>query len=298
MSRVARRVEWRIGIMLLLATIAATGYAQSATQQRLGRAIADFQTRYGGRVGVAVIDSARPGLDAVAGDTRFPICSTFKVLAAAGLLARVDAGRERLTRRVRYGQRDLVVYSPVTARHVDDGLTLAAIARAAVERSDNTAANLLLDAVGGPAGLTHFLRGLGDNTTRIDGHEPLCRAFDTVSVRNTTTPRAMAITLQRLLIGPALSPASRRRLRGWMISSRTGASRLRAGLPAGWRVGDKTGSGLHATANDVAIVWPPRGAAWLIAAYSTGSRGDARTRNAMLAGLAHIAATAAPSQHP
>lgn len=277
---------------LAVASAALPCYGMNAAAAGRGsfhKRLAELEKRYGGQLGVAVLDTATGNTLTYRADQRFPLCSTFKVLAAGRVLARVDQGQDQLNRRIHYRASDLVVYSPETEKHVDDGMTLAAICHAAVALSDNTAANLLLDTVGGPEALTQYLRTLGDKMTRLDGREPLCRSFPAGTRDNSTTPRAMLGSLNRLLLGDALLPESRQQLQTWMIDGTTGTQRLRAGLPAGWRVGDKTGSGCHATANDVAIVWPPGRPPRLITVYYTGSKASKEQQNAVLAEIGSMA---------
>ena len=151
---------------------------------------------------------------------------------------------------------------------------------AIVEVSDNTAANLLLALIGGPAGLTNHLRELGDPITRLDRNEPGLNTNLPDDPRDTTTPDAMVGTMATILLGDALSAHGRERLIGWMKNSRTGLNRIRAGLPRDWIVGDKTGAGANGAANDNAIVWPPDRAPILIAAYLSGSTGTPEARDA------------------
>ncbi len=221
-------------------------------------------------------------------DERFPLTSTFKFLAAAAVLAKVDAGKDSLDRRVTYAKSDLVTYSPATEKHVGDGMTLAEICEAAITLSDNTAGNLLLAAIGGPEGLTRFARSIGDAVTRLDRTETDLNEARPGDPRDTTSPAAMIGNLERLLLGDALGAASRERLANWMIANTTGVARLRAGAPKGWRIGDKTGSGNNGTANDIAILWPPGRKPILIAAYLTESRGSMDERNETLAEVARI----------
>nr|4C75_A Chain A, BETA-LACTAMASE [synthetic construct]4C75_B Chain B, BETA-LACTAMASE [synthetic construct]4C75_C Chain C, BETA-LACTAMASE [synthetic construct]4C75_D Chain D, BETA-LACTAMASE [synthetic construct] len=253
---------------------------------------AALEKQYGGRLGVYALDTGTGRTIAYRADERFPMCSTFKALAAAAVLAQVDAGKESLDRRITYTKDDLVDYSPVTEKHVGTGMTLAELCEAAITYSDNTAANLLLDEIGGPKGLTAFLRSIGDDVTRLDRWEPELNEALPGDPRDTTTPAAMAATLRALLLGDALSPASRAQLTDWMRGNTTGDKLIRAGLPAGWRVGDKTGTGSYGTRNDIAIIWPPNRAPIVLAIYSTGSTADAKERNALIAEAAKIVAEA------
>jgi beta-lactamase class A len=222
---------------------------------------------------------------------RFPMCSTFKTLAAAAVLKRVDDGKEKLDRRIVYGKSDLVTYSPATEKHAGAGMTLAELCEAAITLSDNTAGNLLLANIGGPEGLTAFARSLGDGVTRLDRIETALNEATPGDPRDTTTPDAMAKDLNALVPGDVLSAASKRQLIGWLVGSKTGDARLRAGLP-GWRVGDKTGSGEHGTANDAGVIWPPGHAPIVVAVYLTNTSASVDRRNAAIADVGRAIAKA------
>ncbi len=243
-----------------------------------------------GRLGVAVLDTGTGRRLAYRGAERFPLLSTWKVMAAALILARVDQGTDSLDRRVTYSQSRVLAYAPVTRLHVAAGMTVGELCAAALELSDNTAANLLLESCGGPKGLTAWLRSIGDGVTRLDRTEPMLNEARRGDPRDTTTPRAVADTLDKLLIGNTLSAASRRQLAAWMIACKTGAGRLRAGLPSGWRVGDKTGTN-NTGANDIAIAWPPIRPPLIIASYLADTGVPPRQRDAALADVAKIAAS-------
>lgn len=254
----------------------------------------DAEQQGGGRLGVAVLDTATGRRAAWRGDERFPLTSTFKFVLAAAVLEQVDAGRERLDRRLPVAQSDLVPHAPVTGQHVGPaGLTIEELCAATMIWSDNPAANLLLPLVGGPAGLTAFARALGDTSFRLDRIEPTLNEATPGDERDTTTPLAMLHALDRLLLDEVLSPASRARLTEWLVGCRTGDEKLRAGLPPGWRCGDKTGGGGHGTTNDIAICWPPGRPPILVASYLTQSVLPLAARNAALAAVGRaVAATA------
>jgi beta-lactamase class A len=255
-----------------------------------GSTLADLERRNGGRLGVAALDTASGRQAGHRGDERFPLCSTFKFLAAALVLGRIDRDQERLDRRIVFSDKDLVTYSPVTKDHVGPGgMSMAEICEAVVTLSDNTAGNLMLASFGGPAALTVYARALGDGPTRLDRIETELNEAAPEDPRDTTTPNAMLGDMQRLLASDALSADSRQRLAEWLLASKTGAKRLRAGLPAEWRVGDKTGTGSNGTANDIAVVWPPRRAPVLVVAYFTGSTIPDEARDAVIADAGRIA---------
>lgn len=251
--------------------------------------LAALEARTGGRLGVVALDTGTGRRLAHRGGERFPLCSTFKVLLAGAVLQKVDRGETRLDRRLPFGKADLLAYAPVTtARVAEGGMTVGDLCAAAVEVSDNTAANLLLGDLGGPAAVTAFARALGDPRTRLDRTEPTLNEARPGDPRDTTTPEAMVGSLRALLLGPSLGPESRARLEGWMAACTTGRTRLRAGLPPDWAAGDKTGSGARGTTNDVAILRPPHRAPILVAAYLTGSTASDSGRDAVLAEVGRL----------
>lgn len=240
-----------------------------------------------GRLGVAVLDTADGSLHGHRLDERFPMCSTFKWLAAALVLHRVDTGAERLERRIAYGREVLLPHSPVTRQHAGgEGMTLAALCEATVTLSDNAAANLILDSFGGPAALTAYARTLGDGATRLDRREPELNEARPGDPRDTSTPRAMAQALRTAVLGDALSAAGRAQLTEWLQGCRTNGRRLGAALPAGWRVGSKTGTGARGTTNDVGIFWPPGRAPVVAAVFLTQAGTPLERREAAIAQVA------------
>lgn len=260
---------------LLLAALPWPSLAATSVEDDFARRIAALEAASGGELGLCALDSGTGRQLGYKAEQRFAMCSTFKALLAACVLARVEAGALALAQELPIAASDLVPYAPAVTEQLPRGrMTVAALCQASVEISDNAAANLLLARIGGPDGLTRWLRGLGDAVTRLDRIEPGLNSNTPGDPRDSTTPAAMARTLQRLLVdegSAALAPASRAQLLAWLEAARTGLTRLRAGLPAGWRVGDKTGTGARGAANDVAIVFPPGRAPWLVALYLSGS---------------------------
>jgi beta-lactamase class A len=259
--------------------------AAPSTEERLALAnkqFADMEAREGGRLGVFVRDTGAGATIEHRADERFPMCSTFKLLAAAAALKRVDQGAERLDRKIAYGPSDLLEYAPVAKAHVaEGGMTVADLCAAAIDWSDNTAGNLILESIGGPSGFTEFARSLGDPVTRLDRNEPTLNESLPGDPRDTTSPRAMAGAMQKVLAGDALSGASRSQLQTWLIGDKVGDKRLRAGLPPSWRIGDKTGTGDRGSTNAVAIIWPPGRAPLIATVYYTGSSASVDARNAV-----------------
>jgi beta-lactamase class A len=259
--------------------------AAPSTEERLtlaNKRLAEIDAREGGRLGVFVRDTGTGATIEHRADEPFPMCSTFKLLTAAAALNRVDEGAERLDRKIAYGPSDLLEYAPIAKTHVaEGGMTVADLCAAAIDWSDNTAGNLVLQSIGGPAGFTQFARSLGDELTRLDRNEPTLNESLPGDPRDTTSPRAMAGTMQKVLVGDALSDASRSQLQTWLINDKVGDKRLRAGLPPSWRIGDKTGTGDRGSTNAVAILWPPGRAPLIATVYYTGSSASVDARNAV-----------------
>jgi beta-lactamase class A len=274
--------------------IARSGWSRGASTSASAVAndrLADLEKRSGGRLGVAVLDTSSGKRLQHRADERFALCSTFKFLAAAAVLERVDRGRERLDRWINYRESDLLEYAPVTREHVKEGrMMLSDLCAAAVEMSDNTAANLILPLIGGPAGLTRYCRSLGDRITRLDRTEPTLNRVPAGEVRDTTTPAAMLKLMNTILCGEALSPASLQQLETWLIEAKVGRQRIPCGLPPHWRIGHKTGTGPDGETNDVGIVWPPDRAPILVAGYFTGSPAPQAEREAVLCEVGRIVA--------
>jgi len=205
-------------------------------------------------------------------DERFVMCSTFKASLAACVLDGVDRGRFRLADEIALVPADLQDWhAPVARQNLARGeMSLGEMCRAAVEQSDNSCANILLQRIGGPAALTAYWRGLGDDVSRLDDIEPFLNRTPPGGLRNTTTPRAMAATIGRLTRGPALSPSSRALLMLWLRQCRTGDARLRAGLPRGWAIGNKTGNNGKDAAGDVGVLWRDPDTPIIISVYTRG----------------------------
>ncbi|MEO6277385.1 class A beta-lactamase [Roseateles sp.] len=258
----------------------------------LAQRLREIERGSGGRLGVHILDTATGVEFSHRADERFLMCSTFKTLASALVLRRVDLGQESLTRRIVFGAADMVPNSPVSEQRVGgDGMSMGELCEATLTTSDNVAANLILASYGGPAALTAFARSIGDTVTRFDRNEPSANIWH--GEHDTTTPRAAVHGMQRVLLGDVLTPKSREQLRQWMLAATTGTKRLKAGLPAGWTIADRTGAASDkndgGTSNDIAVVWPPgSGAPLLVTAYLTRSSASFEARNATLAQVGHL----------
>lgn len=256
---ISRRRFTQLAGLVIGASLAAPRLSLAAGNgdSQFAQALEAIEARIQARLGAFVLDTETGATLGYRADERFAMCSTFKAIAAGAVLSRVDAGKEDLARRLHWKKADLIAHSPVTEKHVKDGLTLAELCHAATTVSDNTAANLLLQAIGGPAGFTAFARALGDPVTRIDRMEPALNSAKPGDKRDTTSPAAMAALLKALVLDDALSPASREKLGQWMIANTTGGTKLRAGLPRSFIVGDRTGAGANGTNNVTAVIWQP-----------------------------------------
>lgn len=242
---------------------------------------AALERRHGARLGVHAVATGTGATLTYRADDRFALCSTFKTLAAAAVLH--EHPRSHLNQRVTYTRAELQAYSPITEAHVETGMTVRELCDAAVRYSDNTAGNLLMRDVGGPAGLTAYLRGLGDRVSRMDHYEPELNGMAPGDPRDTTTPRAIATTYRELVLGDALTPDRRALLKDWLVRNTTGAKRIRAGVPKGWTVADKTGTGEYGRANDIGIVWPPHTEPLVVAVMTDRSGYDTSPREALIA---------------
>lgn len=283
-----RRFSIAAGQLFTAASLTPAGLATGAfaAEDPMTATLQQIERRIAARLGVAILDTQTGRQWSHRGDERFPMCSTFKAIASAAVLARVDAGQEDLERRIKISADDIIAHAPAAEKRVGGFMTMGELCAASVTLSDNTAANLILKSLGGPEGFTRFLLSIGDKTTRLDRWEPELNEAKPGDPRDTTTPVAMAKTLQTLVTGDVLTPQSRQQLSAWMIANTTGGGKLRAGLPRDWVVGDKTGSGRLGTANDIAVIWPPARKPVFMAVYITETKATMDDRNAAMAEIA------------
>jgi beta-lactamase class A len=263
--------------------------ASSAPADALHSRLAGIEQRCGGQLGLRIVQLRSGRSWGWRQDERFAMCSSFKLLLAAQALHRAADGQLRLDEFIRYGRNDLMAWSPITEKNVrHGGMRIGALCAATLATSDNTAANLLIARLGGTASFTAYMRSLGDEVTRLDRTEPAMNAPDPLGVLDTSSPRAMAYSLQRLLLGDGLPPAQQDQLKTWLKASITGERRLKAGLPAGWSIAAKTGTSDLGSSNDVGVVWSPAGEAWVVAAFIRNSPADYSVREACLADLGRL----------
>lgn len=281
MSHSSRRLFLAGGAAFLAAGAAGTDNGVSR--------IPEIEAALGGRLGAYALDTGSGRELAVRADERFAMCSTFKATLAAAVLGRIDGGAIDRGERLRYDPAALLPTSPVSAR-AGGSIGVLAACEAVVSYSDNTAANLLLEKIGGPPALTDYFRQLGDHVSRLDRYELELNANHTGDPRDTTTPRAMAGTLRRLLLGDALGSAARDLLTGWMLNEQNGKARVRAGVPASWRVANKPGTSNNGATNDIAVAWPPGGAPIVLAVFVNAPAADGAARQRAIAEVARSVA--------
>ena len=292
-----QRRQFSFDLLSAIAAISWGGYAcASAPAPVLPRgqndkawsaAMQKLESSLGGRLGVAMLDTGSGQALGWRQDERFPMASSFKLMLAAWMLERADQGQESLDSRVYFDASALVPYAPVTESRVGAvGITVRELCEGTVTLSDNPAANLLMARHGGPQGFTAFMRTLGDDQTRLDRTEPTLNEAAPGDPRDTTTPLAMLQSMRKVVLGDALTPASRAQLIDWMVATKTGDHKLRAGVP-GWRVGDKTGMGKNGASNDIGVMWPPGGGApVLVCCYMAQTAASPQQRDVAIAQVA------------
>lgn len=240
------------------------------------------------RLGVALINTKDNSQITYRGEERFAMASTSKVMAVAAVLKASEKQAGLLDKNITIKKSDLVAYSPITEKHLTTGMTLAELSAATLQYSDNTAMNKILDYLGGPAKVTQFARSINDVTYRLDRKEPELNTAIHGDPRDTTSPIAMAKSLQALTLGDALGQSQRQQLITWLKGNTTGDNSIKAGLPKHWVVGDKTGSGDYGTTNDIAVIWPENHAPLILVVYFTQQEQDAKYRKDIIAKAAEI----------
>ncbi|MBM3857827.1 MAG: class A beta-lactamase [Verrucomicrobia bacterium] len=243
-----------------------------------------------GRLGVCALDTANNKSLCYRAEERFPLCSTFKVMDVAAILKKSMTDPGLLKKRIMYTKSDLAPYwNPITEQHVGEGMTIEELCAAAMSYSDNSAANFLANQLGGANAVTTFARSIGDTAFRLDHLEGdgLGSAIPG-DLNDTTTPEAMTQSLRKIMLGTMLSPTLRTELQTWFKANTTGNNCIRAGVPIGWSVGDKTGSGDYGTRNDIAVLWPAKGSPIVLSIYSTQFKQDAPKRDDVIAAATRI----------
>lgn len=249
----------------------------------LAQQLATIEQNSNGRLGVALLDTKDHTLYQYRGTERFPMCSTSKVMVAANLLQLNEQQPTLLQQAIPIQPTDIVSYSPITEKHLGSTMTIAELSAAALQYSDNTAMNKLLQQLGGPANVTQFARSIDDKDFQLNRMEPELNTAIPDDKRDTSTPLAMATSLYRLTLGDVLAKEQRTQLVQWMKGNTTGNASIKAGTPSNWVVADKTGSGSYGTTNDIAVLWPDNRAPLVLVVYFTQRQQTATPRKDILA---------------
>ncbi len=253
------------------------------------RQLVTLEKEYGGRLGIYAIDTGNDFIIAYNAKQRFPICSISKVMSVAAILKQSMQAPSLLNQNIRYSKTRLISsgYAPITRKHIHTGMRIKSLCDAAVSYSDNTAANLLMQRLGGPKAVTAFARSIGDSKFYLVRWEPELNAAIPGDKRDTSTPKAMSQSLQKLVLEDVLAVKQRKHLADWLIKNTTGSTRIRAGVPRSWVVGDKTGTGNYGTTNDVAVIWPPKCKPIILSIYYTQASKNARPNDEVLTKATH-----------
>jgi len=264
--------------------------AQQIKSSLVQQKLAELESSSAGRLGISAINTANNTRIEYRAEERFPFCSTGKIMVAAAILKQSENNPALLQKQIMYSQKDVdkSEYAPITKEYVDNGMSVGELCKAAMEYSDNAAMNLLMKILGGPEEVTAYARSIHDNIFRLDRWEPELNTAMPGDMRDTTSPTAMVTSLQRLALGNILALPQREQLQTWLKGNTTGSLRIRAGVPKGWVVGDKTGSGSYGTTNDIAIIWPPKCSPIVVAIYFTNNKKDALRRDDVIASATQL----------
>ncbi|EJV59206.1 class A beta-lactamase BlaIII [Bacillus cereus] len=259
-----------------------TNQTNQIKQENTGnQSFAKLEKEYDAKLGIYALDTGTNQTVAYHSDDRFAFASTSKSLAVGALLRKNSL--EALDQRITYTHEDFSNYNPITEKHVDTGMTLKELADASVRYSDSTSHNLILKQLGGPSEFEKILREMGDTVTTSERFEPELNEVHPGETHDTSTPEAIAKTLQSFTLGTALPIEKRELLVDWMKRNTTGDKLIRAGVPKGWEVADKTGAGSYGTRNDIAIIWPPNKKPIVLAILSNHDKEDAKYDDKLIA---------------
>ena len=276
--------------ILLSVCLLSQAIAQQTQSISIQKKLAKLESSSGGRIGVFALNTKDNQIVEYRANERFPMCSTSKVMAVAAILKQSKKDKLLLSQKISYTQSAVESsgYAPETSKHIADGMTVEALCAVAITHSDNLAMNLLLKQLGGPEAVTQFARSIGDTTYTLERFEPELNSAIPGDFRDTTTPASMGYSLQRLVLGDVLNSTQRYKLRTWLRNNTTGYSRIRAGVPKGWLVGDKTGTCGYGTTNDIAVIWPPQQTPIIVVIYFTQQKKNAVAREDIIAGATRL----------
>ncbi|MCP4177293.1 MAG: class A beta-lactamase [bacterium] len=271
-------------LLAFLALTCITFYANAdqLKSTNLQHEIANIETNFGGKIGFAAINTANDTTLEYNGNSRFPICSTHKLIVVAAILEKSMSDPNLLAKVIHFTKKDLVTYSPITKKHLTEGMTISDLCKAAIEISDNTATNLLINEAGGLSAINKFAHSIGIKSFRLDRYEPSLNSASPSDLRDTSTPNDMTMGLQNLIFGNVLAVTQRNMLQDWLKGNTTGNGRIRSGVPKSWIVGDKTGTGGYGTTNDIGVIYPKKCPPIILGIYYTQSKKNARPNNKVI----------------
>lgn len=273
----------------LLSVLLAISLVSTSLSLFASTALTELEGASGKQIGLAAIDTANNSRIEYHADQRFPMGCTSKVMGVAAILKKSMTDDQLLQEKIMYQQKDILAWAPITKNHVAEGMTIEQLCAAAISYSDNTAMNLLAEQLGGPQGIDAFARSIGDQSFELNNGWPQEAMSNLFDGTDSSTPAALASSLQKVVLGNVLAPTQRQLLTTWLINNTTGNARIRAGVPKGWLVGDKTGTGFYyGTINDIAIIWPPKCAPIVLAVLTSSTKKDAPQREDILASATRI----------
>jgi beta-lactamase class A len=287
---IAMKKSFIIYQILLIVVLSVSSDAIAATKMSsVQQQLSEFEATSDGRLGISAIDTSNNRQIQYRGNESFPMGCTSKVIGVAAILKESMKNNRLLQEKIHYTKSDLTNWTPITEKHLAEGMTVEALSAAAISYSDNTAMNLLSNNLGGPKGINAFARSLDDHHFKLDHGWPDEARSSPASLQDSTTPAAMTTTLRKIALGDVLAPLQREKLLAWLKENVTGDARIRAGVPKGWMVGDKTGSGFHyGTTNDIAVIWPPKCTPIIITTYYSSDKKDSPKREEILAQATRI----------
>lgn len=280
-------------LTLISTTTVSLAFATSnSSMQLISESGTTYQTKFAqlessanGRLGIMAINTANNQQIEYRSNELFPFCSTGKVMVVGAILKASESNPQLMQRQLHYSKQDTESsgYAPITGQHIKDGMSVSALSQAAIAYSDNGAMNQLLQILGGTQMVSTFAKSIGDNKFNLVRTEPQLNTAIPGDERDTTTPVAMALSLQKLSLGTALDKKQQAQLQEWLKANTTGDKRIRAGVPKGWTVGDKTGTGSYGTTNDVAVIWPPQAKPIVLVVYFTQNKKDTKPNDQVIA---------------
>lgn len=257
---------------------------QSIKSSEAQEQLKKLENSFDGKIGIYAINTNNNQIIAYRADERFPVQSTMKLIGVATLLKQSQTDKDLLQKKINYSENDLISWHPITGKYVKTGMTLEALAEAAMSYSDNSAINFIMRTLGGPKVVTDFAHSIGNKSFNVACYDGDLNS-NPKSIKDTATPKDMAISVQKLTLGNVLTPSQRTILLTWMRNNTTGYKRIRAGVPIGWTVAEKTGGGLgsYGIANDIGILWSPLCKPIILAIYTVQNKKSAKSRDDIVA---------------